>query len=124
MPWSPRRRQESNVEVAPTIFEELCGWHLQTEFVYLAPQNTQAALIQGMTLHAFANIRIKAKGQGGERERGPDQFVQYQRLRWLALDEISTVGLDAQATRTKGTWKNNGRGEACLLYTSPSPRDA
>ena len=103
------------------FFEELCGRRHQTEFVYLAPQNTQAALIQGMTLHAFANIRIKAKGQGGERERGPDQFVQYQRLRWLVLDEISTVGLEvlgtlekkvAQATRTKGTWKNNGKGEA------------
>ncbi|CAK9045091.1 unnamed protein product, partial [Durusdinium trenchii] len=83
------------------FFEELCGWHLQTEFVYLAPQNTQAALIQGMTLHAFANIRIKAKGQGGERERGPDQFVQYQRLRWLVLDEISTVGLEVLATLEK-----------------------
>ena len=103
------------------FFEDLCGWHHQTEFVYLAPQNTQAALIQGMTLHAFANIRIKAKGHGGERERGPDHFVQYQRLRWLVLDEISTVGLEvlatlekkvAQATRTKGTWKNNGKGEA------------
>ena len=67
------------------FFEELCGWRRQTEFVYLAPQNTQAALIQGMTLHAFANIRIKAKAQGSERERGPDQFVQYQRLRWVVI---------------------------------------
>ena len=44
-----------------SFFEEACQWEHQQQFVFLAPQNTQAALIGGVTLHAFANIRVRAK---------------------------------------------------------------
>ncbi|CAK9031745.1 unnamed protein product [Durusdinium trenchii] len=102
------------------FFENVCGWEHQKEFVYLAPQNTQAALIHGITLHSFANIRVKSKSSETSKTGGPEAFVQYQRLRWVILDECSTVGLEvlgtlekklSQATRDKGTWKlaPNGR---------------
>ena len=102
-----------------TFFENVCGWEHQKEFVFLAPQNTQAALIQGMTLHSFADIRIKAKASDSSKVSGPDTFVQYQRLRWIIIDECSTVGLEVlgtlekkitHATREKGTWKIRAAG--------------
>ena len=102
------------------FFEEICGWQHGHEFVYLAPQNTQAALIHGITLHSFANIRIKGKNTQSDAARGPEQYVQYQRLRWIIIDECSTVGLEVlatvekkltQATRVKGTWKQNHKGQ-------------
>ena len=96
------------------FFEDICQWQHGEQFVFLAPQNTQAALIQGITLHSFANIRVKAKANRTSTTATPEQFVQYQRLRWILIDEASTVGLEvlgtlekrvAQSTRDKGTWK-------------------
>lgn len=96
------------------FFETICEWTHPQEFVHLAPQHTQAALIAGMTLHSFANIRINTQNASQARTHGPEQFVQYQRLRWIVLDECSTTGLEVlatlekrltQATRAKGTWK-------------------
>ena len=83
------------------FFEDLCGWQHQQEFVYLAPQNTQAALIAGMTLHAFANIHVKTKTARAKNTSTPEQFAKYQRLRWLVVDESSTVGLEILATLEK-----------------------
>lgn len=103
------------------FFETICEWKHPQEFVFLAPQNTQAALIAGMTLHSFANIRINSKHTSKTTTQGPEQFVQYQRLRWMVLDECSTTGLEVlatlekrltQATRAKGTWKLNAKGVA------------
>ena len=102
------------------FFEELCGWQHQQEFVYLAPQNTQAALIAGMTLHSFANIQVKNKTSRAKNTNTPEQFAKYQRLRWLVVDESSTVGLEIlatlekrlqQATRDRDTWKLRPGGE-------------
>ena len=102
------------------FFEELCGWQHQQEFVYLAPQNTQAALIAGMTLHSFANIQVKNKTSRAKNTSTPEQFAKYQRLRWLVVDESSTVGLEIlatlekrlqQATRDRDTWKLRPGGE-------------
>eukprot|EP00435_Cladocopium_sp_Y103_P054372 s3057_g17.t1 len=101
------------------FFESVCGWSHQKEFVFLAPQNTQAALIDGMALHSFANIRIKGKGRTTSSTLGPEQHAQYQHLRWIILDECSTVPLEALATlqkrlsdsvRSKNTWKQRGQG--------------
>ena len=102
------------------FFEELCGWQHQQEFVYLAPQNTQAALIAGMTLHSFANIQVKNKTSRAKNTSTPEQFAKYQRLRWLVVDESSTVGLEIlatlekrlqQSTRDRDTWKLRPGGE-------------
>ena len=96
------------------FFEEVCGWQHQQEFVYLAPQNTQAALIAGMTLHSFANIQVKTKTARAKQASTPEQFARYQRLRWIVVDESSTVGLEIlatlekrlqQSTRDRDTWK-------------------
>ena len=92
----------------------MCQWQHGQEFVFLSPQDTQAALIHGLTLHAFANIRVKSKQQASANTFTPEQFVQYQRLHWMVFDECSTVGLEGlgtlekrltQSTRDKGTWK-------------------
>ena len=102
------------------FFEDLCGWQHQQEFVYLAPQNTQAALIAGMTLHSFANIQVKTKTARAKKTSTPEQFAKYQRLRWLVVDESSTVGLEIlatlekrlqQSTRDRDTWKLRPGGE-------------
>ena len=102
------------------FFEDLCGWQHQQEFVYLAPQNTQAALIAGMTLHSFANIQVKTKTARAKNTSTPEQFAKYQRLRWLVVDESSTVGLEIlatlekrlqQSTRDRDTWKLRPGGE-------------
>ena len=102
------------------FFENLCGWQHQQEFVYLAPQNTQAALIAGMTLHSFANIQVKTKTARAKNTGTPEQFAKYQRLRWLVVDESSTVGFEIlstlekrlqQSTRDRDTWKLRPGGE-------------
>ena len=96
------------------FFEETCGWTQGQEFVYLASQDTQAALIDGNTLHSFAKLQVKAPKQSRQTQFGPDKFVKYQRLRWLIVDECSTVELEvlavlqkwlADATRKKRLWK-------------------
>ena len=96
------------------FFEEICGWMQGQEFVYLASQNTQAALIDGNTLHSFAELQVKAPKQRRQTQFGPDKFVKCQRLRWLIVDECSTVALEvlavlqkrlAEATRKKRSWK-------------------
>ncbi|CAL1144306.1 unnamed protein product, partial [Cladocopium goreaui] len=102
------------------FFEDMCGWQHQQEFVYLAPQNTQAALIAGMTPHSFANIQVKTKTARAKNTSTPEQFAKYQRLRWLVVDESSTVGLEIlatlekrlqQSTRDRDTWKLRPGGE-------------
>ena len=103
-----------------SFFEDICHWEHQHQFVFLAPQNTQAALIGGVTLHAFANIRVRAKKASPGSTHTTDQFVKYQRLRWILVDETSTVGLEILATvekklqqsiRDRDTWKLRPGGE-------------
>ena len=36
------------------FFEEVCNWTHGIEFVFLASQNSMAALIDGLTVHSFA----------------------------------------------------------------------
>ena len=38
------------------FFESICHWSHPQDFAFVAPQNTQAALIEGITLHSFADI--------------------------------------------------------------------
>ena len=70
-----------------TFFEKVCGWTHGKEFVYLASQNTMAALIGGFTVHSFNLISFKRKdGQtiSAKRENKKDvspHFLVYQRVR-------------------------------------------
>ena len=95
-----------------SFFEDICHWEHQHQFVFVAPQNTQAALIGGVTLHAFANIRVRAKKASPGSTHTTDQFVKYQRLRWILVDETSTVGLEILATVEKNF---NNRSETEIL---------
>ena len=45
-------------------FEMVCGWEHLQEFAFVAPQNTQAALINGVTLHSFAELKVMGTGVG------------------------------------------------------------
>ncbi|CAJ1330857.1 unnamed protein product, partial [Effrenium voratum] len=83
------------------FFEEICRWTQGQEFVCLASQNTQAALIDGNTLHSFAELQVKAPKQSRQTQFGPDKFVKYQRLRWLIVDECSAVALQVLAVLQK-----------------------
>ncbi|CAL1152363.1 unnamed protein product [Cladocopium goreaui] len=73
-----------------------------------------------MTLHSFANIQVKTKTARAKNTSTPEQFAKYQRLRWLVVDESSTVGLEIlatlekrlqQSTRDRDTWKLRPGGE-------------
>ena len=73
-----------------------------------------------MTLHAFANIHVKGRKDSSS-SLTPEQFVKYKRLRWILIDECSTVGLEVLATlekkllnstRDKATWKLRPNGES------------
>ena len=56
-----------------TFFETVCDWQHLHEFAFVAPQNTQAALIDGITIHSFADIRVQ--GQKQKRRRLLDQIT-------------------------------------------------
>ncbi|CAL1151362.1 unnamed protein product, partial [Cladocopium goreaui] len=80
-----------------TFFETVCDWQHLHEFAFVAPQNTQAALIDGITIRSFADIRVQGKKHKKETAFGPDHFVKYQHLRWLIIDECSTSALEVLA---------------------------
>ena len=97
------------------FFETVCEWTHGQEFVFAAPQNTQAALIDGITVHSLAGLTIKNKmPTASERSSAVDLFVKFQRLRWIVIDECSTLGLEVlsslqktvhDSTRNQHTWK-------------------
>ena len=106
-----------------TFFETVCDWQHLHEFTFVALQNTQAALIDGITIHSFADIRVQGKKQKKETAFGPDHFVKYQHLRWLVIDECSTSALEVlavlekrlqEAVRAKHSWK-------CRTTGTPRP---
>ena len=98
-----------------SFFEEICGFQHGREFVFLAPQNTQAALIGGYTIHSFGNIDRHGYSKSGRGEDGMNKwYIQYQNLRWIFVDEVSCAGLEVLghlhqhlvgATRDRDTWK-------------------
>ena len=110
--WGARSGQIPDLEGGAS--EDVCDWVNEKEFVFLAPQNTQAALIDGITVHSFANLGIKGDGRAAPSKFGPDKFTKYQRIRWVVVDETSTVPLEVLvalekqmtvAARDKRTWK-------------------
>ena len=81
------------------FFEEVCGWVHEQQFVFLATQNTMAALIQGRTLHSYHKLTHK-KTDGtviahtDPRMEQSSLWYQYRALRWMFIDEFSTVSLE------------------------------
>ncbi|CAE7884649.1 TTC28 [Symbiodinium microadriaticum] len=100
------------------FFETTCEWQHGREFVFLAPHNTQAALISGQTIHSFGNVAVHRKRAASDKapeERDVNKwYVQYLSLRWIIIDEMSSAGLEVlgslqrhltAATRLEGSWK-------------------
>ena len=89
------------------------------EFVFVASQNTMAALIGGFTLHSFHGLSFKHKNGttvAAQKEAKNDMasvFIRYQALRFMFIDEFSTASIDVFAEihhktsthiRERGTW--------------------
>ncbi|CAK9060177.1 unnamed protein product, partial [Durusdinium trenchii] len=103
------------------FFESICHWSHPQDFAFVAPQNTQAALIEGITLHSFADMRVKGAKQKPDPHASMQRFVKFQRLRWLIIDECSTAALEVLAAlekhlqdgvRPKNSWKCRKSGVA------------
>ena len=83
------------------FYEKECGFTHGVEFVFVASQNSMAALIEGQTLHSFGNVQFLTKDKQVANRRRDDRtdmsalFLRYERLRWLWVDECSTMGLEA-----------------------------
>ena len=101
------------------FFEEVCGWTHGVQFVFLASQNTMAALILGFTLHSYHKLPFMQRDGttvAAHKDKDKDlssKFMCYQTLRWMFVDELSTVSLDICAEidnntsthiRERGTW--------------------
>ena len=101
------------------FFEEVCGWTHGVEFVHLASQHTMTAQIGGFTIHSFGNVKFRQKDgslANVRKEKSKDmnaQFLKYERLRWVFIDECSTASVENQAemehnirtsTRQEHTW--------------------
>ena len=103
------------------FFEEVCNFKHERDFVFVASQNTMAALIEGVTLHSYGDVPYY--GDDGKRKNArkkskqPDisnLFLRYEHLRWIFIDEVSTAGTGLLAhfennvrrfTRDHNTWK-------------------
>ena len=79
------------------FFETCLGWEMGVHFVYLATQNTMAALIGGFTVHSWGTIpvnssnaanKINSKANAGDMN---ELFSKTQCLRWIFSDECSTL---------------------------------
>ena len=102
------------------FFEEVCGWTHGVEFVHLASQHTITALIGGLTIHSFGNVKFRQKDgslANVRKEKAKDmnaQFLKYERLRWVFNDDCSTAIVENQiemehniptSTRQEHTWQ-------------------
>ena len=101
------------------FFEQVCGWEHGVHFVFLASQNSMAALINGLTFDSFCVVPFFNKKGDLANTRKDDRrdishlFVKYQQLRWIFIDECSTLGCAKLATgeanvrnniRARHTW--------------------
>ena len=103
------------------FFETICKWTHGKEFVYLASQNSMAALINGLTYHSFCAVPwMNTEGAmvNTSKQRKNDYgvsnlFLRYERLRWIFIDEFPTIGCEVLAMgehtlqnsiRKEGTW--------------------
>ena len=113
------------------FFEEVCKWTHGIEFVYCTSQNTMAALIGGVTLHSFFKIQHKQRDgttavtyRDNKRDMSSD-YVRFQALRFLFIDEFSTAGIEIFAEindktskhiRKDCTWSTRKVGEGAQLF--------
>ena len=77
------------------FFENVCDFTHGKEFVFLASQNTMAALIEGSTIHSYGDIPFygtDGKNKNVRGEKGVKDmshlYLRYERLRWIFIDEV------------------------------------
>ena len=94
------------------FFEDVCKWTHGIEFVFCTSQNTMAALIGGVTLHSFFKIQHKQRDgttavtfRDNKRDMS-QEYVRYQALRFLFIDEFSTAGIEILAEINDRTSKH------------------
>ena len=75
----------------PAFFEECLEWKHGEQFICVAFQNRMAAAIDGVTLHAGADLQ--RPGENRDRKLSHSEidnlYIQNSSLRWVLLDEIS-----------------------------------
>ena len=100
------------------FLEQVCAWTHGIDFVFLASQNTMAALIGGYTLHSFHKLAYKQKDgtvatQTDKHKDISSKYLRYQSLRFMFIDEMNTASLDVLAEigfntsthiRERSTW--------------------
>ena len=101
------------------FFEEICGWTHGQEFVFCASQNSMTALINGVTLHSFFKLVFKHKDgtpvnvQNDDKTDMAQDYIRFQALRFIFIDEFSTAGIEmfaeinfktTQHIRKNNTW--------------------
>ena len=100
------------------FFEEVCRWTHGIEFVYLASQNSMAAVINGQTARSFCNVpfmnasgsTVNTRAQLGDHQNMSSLFLRYERLRWISMDEPPTLGCEVLAIANDNV-RNNIRDE-------------
>ena len=103
------------------FFEECLRWEDGVQFQFLAQQNTMAALIGGKTVNTWGVIPINpdaaaSKRQGKAKDGDIDElFMNAVGMRWLILDECSTISPSLLAELDAGLRR------ACLCH--PHSRD-
>ena len=101
------------------LFEEAFEWTHGVQFVYLAFQNAMAAHMNGQTIHHWSGIpAMEAAGSAGTKSAN-DLSTKCQCLRFIVIDEISTVSGELLAAlervvqkvvRVRGTYKRRTDG--------------
>ena len=87
------------------FFETVCKWTHGKEFVFLASQNSMAALIDGFTFRSFCRVPFmksdgtiaNTKSQQSEEHGMSNLFLRYERLRFIFIDEFLTTGCEVLA---------------------------
>ena len=84
-----------------TYFEKVWLWTLGREFVFIAPQNSMAAGIDGWTVHGWGNIVLidkRGKRIAPQRHDSSDSVpamcTKTGALRWIFLDEVEATGTE------------------------------
>ena len=80
-----------------SYFEECLDWEDGIQFVFLASQNTMAALVGGQTVHSWGKIPINttnAANEGLHSKTDGDVdalFLNALGIRWILVDECTTL---------------------------------
>ena len=83
-----------------SFFEEVLGWKHGREFVCIASMNTMAALIGGLTIHAFGEVPfdevqgMKKRTQQREQPGVNSMYSKCENLRWILIDEGSSASCE------------------------------